>query len=635
MANAIEQVGSPDYNSLNPDSSIQGFNSANSLLQTYANRVSGQDMSQGNLTGAANEQFQQGNLQGGAAIQDRQAALTAQSTAQGLEQQKQSLQFIKDTADSLEQVRQAMGDDHVLAAFDQMTPLFKAREGATPDTIAQIRSSLEADPETFIRTMSSAAQMHLEKLGAGDQMSLIDPGTSSSKVVASAPAYHDLAPGASLVRTGGSTGGGVAAPGGAGSAPVAGFAGTAPPQGAPQGNFPAPGQGLPATTPISFQPPVQGPVTSGFGPRPRPMAGATTNHMGIDFGVPVGTPVSAAADGQVLFAGQKGGYGNAVTIRHADGSTTLYGHLSSINVQPGQQVHQGDVIAKSGATGTATGPNLHFGHYSPTGQAMDPSHFGTSHSAPAAGLAAPQGATSLSPDAQVVATNSPAGGGDGKPFTLTPDASRYDAQGHLIVRAPPKPPTTGPGTGKLPPQDAARIRAMDAWVDNAQNLADFSKQWMQRASGVNTGPQWNQFGGHSGTQGANVGGVRPAAVYDYLFNPNEYSRIQELDALTNRVTPMLRPAGSGRILGQEYTNFGRAFPSSKNPMTANQGIDQEIQQQAQSAATKVQFFRDWGAKNGSLNGADDAWTSRVHGAIASAPPPGATNRTWDPVRGLH
>ena len=135
-------------------------------------------------------------------------------------------------------------------------------------------------------------------------------------------------------------------------------------------------KGTPPPTPpggaLHFQAPVSGPISSGFGERARPTAGASTEHWGVDYAVPVGTPVAAAANGVVEFAGQRGGYGNAVVIKHADGSTTLYGHLSTIGVKAGQQVQGGEQIAASGATGTVTGPNLHFGRYDAQGRPINP-----------------------------------------------------------------------------------------------------------------------------------------------------------------------------------------------------------------------------------------------------------------------
>ena len=121
------------------------------------------------------------------------------------------------------------------------------------------------------------------------------------------------------------------------------------------------------TSPIAGDPTI----SSLFGPRAQPVAGASTEHQGIDYAVPVGTAVLAAGDGTVTFAGQQSGFGNTVIINNGNGVTTLYGHLSSINVSVGQTVSDGDPIALSGATGTVSGPNLHFGVYQ-NGVAVDP-----------------------------------------------------------------------------------------------------------------------------------------------------------------------------------------------------------------------------------------------------------------------
>ncbi|HOX43932.1 MAG TPA: M23 family metallopeptidase [Myxococcota bacterium] len=102
-------------------------------------------------------------------------------------------------------------------------------------------------------------------------------------------------------------------------------------------------------------------ITSGFGTRVHPILGYSRVHAGIDFGAPTGTPVWAPADGTVLFAGRKGGYGNTVVLRHANGYQTLYAHLSSIKVKAGARVQQKAVIAAVGSTGLSTGPHLHYG----------------------------------------------------------------------------------------------------------------------------------------------------------------------------------------------------------------------------------------------------------------------------------
>ena len=100
--------------------------------------------------------------------------------------------------------------------------------------------------------------------------------------------------------------------------------------------------------------PVAGPITSGFGQRWGRL------HNGVDFGVPIGTPVLAASDGNVVAVGPVAGFGQWVKIVHGGGVTTVYGHISSWTVTVGQAVRAGQHIAKSGNTGASTGPHLHF-----------------------------------------------------------------------------------------------------------------------------------------------------------------------------------------------------------------------------------------------------------------------------------
>jgi murein DD-endopeptidase MepM/ murein hydrolase activator NlpD len=101
-------------------------------------------------------------------------------------------------------------------------------------------------------------------------------------------------------------------------------------------------------------------VTSGFGMRFHPILGYTRMHQGIDFGVPVGTPVYAAGDGVVEEARMAHGYGRWLKIKHSGGWETGYGHLSGWAVRAGQHVRQGQVVAYSGNTGASTGPHLHY-----------------------------------------------------------------------------------------------------------------------------------------------------------------------------------------------------------------------------------------------------------------------------------
>jgi murein DD-endopeptidase MepM/ murein hydrolase activator NlpD len=86
-------------------------------------------------------------------------------------------------------------------------------------------------------------------------------------------------------------------------------------------------------------------------------------HQGIDLAAPYGTPIVAASDGVVRFAGWHGGHGNFVQIAHAGGMGTGYGHMSRYVVHPGQSVRQGQLIGYVGSTGLSTGPHCHFEVY--------------------------------------------------------------------------------------------------------------------------------------------------------------------------------------------------------------------------------------------------------------------------------
>lgn len=101
-------------------------------------------------------------------------------------------------------------------------------------------------------------------------------------------------------------------------------------------------------------------VGSPFGLRVHPIFGTSRMHNGIDLGGPMGQPILAAAAGEVVVAGERGGYGNAVVIDHGGQLSTLYAHQSRMVVAPGQVVEQGQVIGFVGSTGFSTGPHLHF-----------------------------------------------------------------------------------------------------------------------------------------------------------------------------------------------------------------------------------------------------------------------------------
>ncbi|RWM88856.1 MAG: M23 family metallopeptidase [Mesorhizobium sp.] len=119
--------------------------------------------------------------------------------------------------------------------------------------------------------------------------------------------------------------------------------------------------------------PVNGVMTSTFGPRKHPILGTVRIHKGVDWAAPLGTPIAAAFDGEIVFQGDGSGYGNLVKISHGDGSETRYAHMQKFadKAGVGAKVKAGDIIGYIGTTGLSTGPHLHFELYR-NGQAIDP-----------------------------------------------------------------------------------------------------------------------------------------------------------------------------------------------------------------------------------------------------------------------
>ncbi len=106
--------------------------------------------------------------------------------------------------------------------------------------------------------------------------------------------------------------------------------------------------------------PVDGRVSSRFGHRSDPFTGEHRSHHGVDIAAAEGAPIQAVRAGTVTFAGEQGGYGNVVILDHGDGLETRYAHCKALNVEAGQRVHAGGVVATVGSTGRSTGPHLHF-----------------------------------------------------------------------------------------------------------------------------------------------------------------------------------------------------------------------------------------------------------------------------------
>lgn len=112
-------------------------------------------------------------------------------------------------------------------------------------------------------------------------------------------------------------------------------------------------------------------LSSKYGTRRHPILKFSRAHRGVDLAAPSKSHVRAVTNGTVVFAGRYAGYGKLVTIRHANGQVSLYGHLSEILVSPGRQVLSGEIIGRVGSTGHSTGPHLHF-EWRVNGSPVDP-----------------------------------------------------------------------------------------------------------------------------------------------------------------------------------------------------------------------------------------------------------------------
>lgn len=594
-----------DYGASDPQSYLKGAAGINALAQSFAQRQAGQQIAAGDPTDAASTLYSAGDLAGGTQVASQHQAVLDASAAKDRQAHADSLKFIQDTATALDQVRQAQGNDAVLDAFDKMAPMFAQREGASPDTIAQIRQQLQTNPQAFLETMATHAQHQLQILSPGQQA--IDEQGNVRARAPLAPTYHMVGPDQSLVRDDPN------APAGANSfAPQGGQPGALAATPGANGPPPPPAPPVPVNQAIIGQesrgnPNVATSVNGAHGigqiipstfrafARPGERISNPTDNLNVANRIIDHYSAAYNGDPERVAVAYFSGPGNVAP----PGSPTpwIRDARDGNGIHTSQYVHQ--VLGRMGVA--PAGP--------PQGT-------------PPAGVTTSGGAT-------VIAQGPPKAPPPAQPFTLGPGATRYDASGRPIVTAPARPAA---GAGKLPTQDAARLKAMDSMVDNADVLNNMAQDWISRAHGANTGWWYNSIGGHQGSQGQ-TGGIQPGQVINAAINPDMRSQIQELNAISNRATPMLRPTGSGRILGAEYTNFANAFPNTRNDPAANQHIAEEYAQQLGEARQKVTFFHAWAAAHGNLDGVDQAWIDARHSTLGAGNPV-ARRRTWTPQGGL-
>jgi hypothetical protein len=208
--------------------------------------------------------------------------------------------------------------------------------------------------------------------------------------------------------------------------------------------------------------PTAGQVTSGFGQR------AMGNHQGMDFGVPVGSPIVSSQSGTVIEVRASPSYGNMVRVRGNDGTETLYAHLSSIGVQQGQQVERGQQIALSGNTGRSTGPHLHFETIR-DGQRVDPAPLigaGGEAPRPLAETGAQDAQSSSAPNA-TMASSTPTTGQQVAQASVQSEVSVMNSQQASAVGEAPAQATAQetprePGSTVIDPNNPGPVEPADA-----------------------------------------------------------------------------------------------------------------------------------------------------------------------------
>lgn len=655
-------VGEINFGQLDPVGATKtAFDNTNDMINNFAQKQAGQKLQQGDEAGAESDLLGTGQI-------DAANALKANAQAIQDAKNKKEAQFIGDAVTAMNNVRQLHGDAAILPAFDHISPLFKL-QGLDDNTIATIRQQLATDPDGTLDAFMAHAQKEGFTLGQGQ--SRYD---ANGKLVASAPESKTV----TVHNADGTDSVYMVNPDASGQGPNTGAKVVgAPNPGAPVGATPAPAAVAPpgVTDPNApIDPEVVHTIIQESGLHPdgaKAVATVIANRarMGKEslsqvvkdpdqFGYgalasspehqaflateqkyPPGSPeyIKAEAIARGILTGQEAPVGNY----------TQYYSPAAMRVLAGKPGHTGSVTPSwDNGSGVDIAGNRFFAN---PYKGFHPATVGASTPGPAVATTAP-----TTVDQPHGASDTPgltllASGTSAHSHYLTPDEVKQagyqpgtvvmrDVHGNDDVKqAPPKDATAGPV--KLPPDVQATLKDMHKAINDASTLDALAQQYVarQKQYGTTTGDiSLVPFGGHSSANGGGTTGIRARTIYDQLFDKDDLSHIQELDAISNKATPLLRPSGSGRILGQEYTAFKRAFPNSQNTDDANAAQAQDIHESASALRAKGAFFDHWAQIHGSLDGVDDAWEAAKNGVAGQMANAGQTtrHRVWSPGKGI-
>ena len=239
--------------------------------------------------------------------------------------------------------------DVSIALQDMYQAVFRPQEGAPAVEASASAGGQEVDPGV----PEAIAPLRAFRAGTGSGDGWLPAPSVSSAGGGDGPAPDDPAEDGAGAVTETAVEGGAGASGGEGASALAYVLYSAE-------NLPADVCLEQSVLGFDYCTPVSGTLTSPFGYREHPVEGEERFHYGLDIGAAEGTDIVCFADGTVTAVGESSSYGKYVTISHDGGFSTLYAHCSEITAASGEAVGEGDVIARVGQTGMATGPHLHF-----------------------------------------------------------------------------------------------------------------------------------------------------------------------------------------------------------------------------------------------------------------------------------